>query len=412
MSWSKAFASFASVRQTLNFNFSITGSTTQESTMSSSSEETRTKDIATLERPHKKNRDSDSKTEDGTPSVGVSFPNSTPSDAQSQGDVDTNRQQGEETKVDGAVSEGAIISLVAPSIANSIVAIVKTSLSGEPSLELNESLKKAATFSDRFKTAYERGSCGEIYIPPILENWIFFARFIMLIPAIRSTITRDQIVSEDQFPAFLGRYTPGRKGPKSKEFRDQMGFFWDICLGENLPFVLEATVVLGGIVLQLHAKERAEASVLLTSVIGIAIPLTSGVFKAFSDDPLMRLVAIQARDTREPFLVIGPIVFVAHHCLAKTAPLMGLRKCKGAVFNSDVVPKLPQSACAYILSEQLGEEDFEVMGLTRRLVLRLPSSDWHKKATGFAQTFACRCSKCVKELNVELRGTGSKLVIS
>lgn len=410
MSWSDAFASFASVRQTLNFHFSLTGRTTQESTMSS--EETRTEDIATLERPDKKNRDSDSKTEDGTPSVGDSFSNSTPSDALSQRDVNTNRQQGEETKVDGAVSEGAIISFVAPSIANSIVAIVNTPLSGEPSLELNVSLKKAATFSDRFKTAFQLGTCGEIYIPPILENWIFFARFIMLIPAIRSTITRDQIVSEDQFPAFLGRYTPGRKGPKSKEFRDHMGFFWDICLGENLPFVLEATDVLGVIVLQLHAKERAEASVLLTSVIGIAIPLTSGVFKALSDDPLMRLVAIQARDTREPFLVIGPIVFVAHHCSAKTAPLMGLKKCKGTVFNSDVVPRLPQSACAYILSEQLGEEDFEVMGLTRRLVLRLPSSDWHKKATGFAQIFACRCSKCVKELNAELKGTGSKLVIS
>ena len=400
MSWSNAFASFASVRQTLNFHFSLTGRSTQESTMSSSSEETRTKDIATLERHGKKNRDSeaDSKTEDGTPSVGVSSPNSTPSDDQSQ--------------EDGAVSEGAITSFVAPSIANSIVAIVNTPLSGEPSVELNESLKKAANFSDRFKTAYERGTCGEIYIPPILENWIFFARFIMLIPAIRSTITRDQIVSEDQFPAFLGRYTPGRKGPKSKEFRDHMGFFWDICLGENLPFVLEATDVLGVIVLQLHAKETAEASVLLTSVIGIAIPLTSGVYKVFSDEPLMRLVAIQARDTRETCLVIGPIVFVAHHCLAKTAPLMGIKKCKGTVFNSDVVPKLPQSACAYILSEQLGEEDFEVMELTRRLVLRLPLSDWHKKATGFAQIFACRCSKCVKELNAQLKGTGSKLVIS
>jgi len=400
MSWSNAFASFASVRQTLNFHFSLTGRSTQESTMSSSSEETRTKDIATLERHGKKNRDSeaDSKTEDGTPSVGVSSPNSTPSDDQSQ--------------EDGAVSEGAITSFVAPSIANSIVAIVNTPLSGEPSVELNESLKKAANFSDRFKTAYERGTCGEIYIPPILENWIFFARFIMLIPAIRSTITRDQIVSEDQFPAFLGRYTPGRKGPKSKEFRDHMGFFWDICLGENLPFVLEATDVLGVIVLQLQAKERAQASVLLTSVIGIAIPLTSGVYKVFSDEPLMRLVAIQARDTRETCLVIGPIVFVAHHCLAKTAPLMGIKKCKGTVFNSDVVPKLPQSACAYILSEQLGEEDFEVMGLTRRLVLRLPFSDWHKKATGFAQIFACRCSKCVKELNAQLKGTGSKLVIS
>ena len=400
MSWSNAFASFASVRQTLNFHFSLTGRSTQESTMSSSSEETRTKDIATLERHGKKNRDSaaDSKTEDGTPSVGVSSPNSTPSDDQSQ--------------EDGAVSEGAITSFVAPSIANSIVAIVNTPLSGEPSVELNESLKKAANFSDRFKTAYERGTCGEIYIPPILENWIFFARFIMLIPAIRSTITRDQIVSEDQFPAFLGRYTPGRKGPKSKEFRDHMGFFWDICLGENLPFVLEATDVLGGIVLQLQAKETAEASVLLTSVIGIAIPLTSGVYKVFSDEPLMRLVAIQARDTKETCLVIGPIVFVAHHCLAKTAPLMGIKKCKGTVFNSDVVPKLPQSACAYILSEQLGEEDFEVMGLTRRLVLRLPFSDWHKKATGFAQIFACRCSKCVKELNAQLKGTGSKLVIS
>ena len=307
MSWSNAFASFASVRQTLNFHFSLTGRSTQESTMSSSSEETRTKDIATLERHDKKNRDSeaDSKTEDDTPSVGVSSPNSTPSDDQSQ--------------EDGAVSEGAITSFVAPSIANSIVAIVNTPLSGEPSVELNESLKKAANFSDRFKTAYERGTCGEIYIPPILENWIFFARFIMLIPAIRSTITRDQIVSEDQFPAFLGRYTPGRKGPKSKEFRDHMGFFWDICLGENLPFVLEATDVLGVIVLQLQAKERAQASVLLTSVIGIAIPLTSGVYKVLSDEPLMRLVAIQARDTREPFLVIGPIVFVAHHCLAKTA---------------------------------------------------------------------------------------------
>ena len=398
MSWSNAFASFASVRQTLNFHFSLTGRTTQESTMSSSSEETRTKDIATLERHDKKNRDSDSKTEDGTPSVGVSSPNSTPSDDQSQ--------------EDGAVSEGAITSFVAPSIPNSIVAIVNTPLSGEPSVELNESLKKAANFSDRFKTAYERGTIGEIYIPPILENWIFFARFIMLIPAIRSTITRDQIVSEDQFPAFLGRYTPGRKGPKSKEFRDHMGFFWDICLGENLPFVLEATDVLGVIVLQLQAKERAQASVLLTSVIGIAIPLTSGVYKVFSDEPLMRLVAIQARDTRETCLVIGPIVFVAHHCLAKTAPLMGIKKCKGTVFNSDVVPKFPQSACAYILSEQLGEEDFEVMGLTRRLVLRLPSSDWHKKATGFAQTFACRCSKCVKELNAQLKGTGLKLVIS
>ena len=400
MSWSNAFASFASVRQTLNFHFSLTGRSTQESTMSSSSEETRTKDIATLERHGKKNRDSeaDSKTEDGTPSNGVSSPNSTPSDDQSQ--------------EDGAVSEGAITSFVAPSIANSIVAIVNTPLSGEPSVELNESLKKAANFSDRFKTAYERGTCGEIYIPPILENWIFFARFIMLIPAIRSTITRDQIVSEDQFPAFLGRYTPGRKGPKSKEFRDHMGFFWDICLGENLPFVLEATDVLGVIVLQLQAKERAQASVLLTSVIGIAIPLTSGVYKVFSDEPLMRLVAIQARDTRETCLVIGPIVFVAHHCLAKTAPLMGIKKCKGTVFNSDVVPKLPQSACAYILSEQLGEEDFEVMGLTRRLVLRLPFSDWHKKATGFAQIFACRCSKCVKELNAQLKGTGSKLVIS
>ena len=400
MSWSNAFASFASVRQTLNFHFSLTGRSTQESTMSSSSEETRTKDIATLERHGKKNRDSeaDSKTEDGTPSVGVSSPNSTPSDDQSQ--------------EDGAVSEGAITSFVAPSIANSIVAIVNTPLSGEPSVELNESLKKAANFSDRFKTAYERGTSGEIYIPPILENWIFFARFIMLIPAIRSTITRDQIVSEDQFPAFLGRYTPGRKGPKSKEFRDHMGFFWDICLGENLPFVLEATDVLGVIVLQLQAKERAQASVLLTSVIGIAIPLTSGVYKVFSDEPLMRLVAIQARDTRETCLVIGPIVFVAHHCLAKTAPLMGIKKCKGTVFNSDVVPKLPQSACAYILSEQLGEEDFEVMGLTRRLVLRLPFSDWHKKATGFAQIFACRCSKCVKELNAQLKGTGSKLVIS
>ena len=400
MSWSNAFASFASVRQTLNFHFSLTGRSTQESTMSSSSEETRTKDIATLERHGKKNRDSaaDSKTEDGTPSVGVSSPNSTPSDDQSQ--------------EDGAVSEGAITSFVAPSIANSIVAIVNTPLSGEPSVELNESLKKAANFSDRFKTAFERGTCGEIYIQPILENWIFFARFIMLIPAIRSTITRDQIVSEDQFPAFLGRYTPGRKGPKSKEFRDHMGFFWDICLGENLPFVLEATDVLGGIVLQLQAKETAEASVLLTSVIGIAIPLTSGVYKVFSDEPLMRLVAIQARDTRETCLVIGPIVFVAHHCLAKTAPLMGIKKCKGTVFNSDVVPKLPQSACAYILSEQLGEEDFEVLGLTRRLVLRLPFSDWHKKATGFAQIFACRCSKCVKELNAQLKGTGSKLVIS
>jgi hypothetical protein len=77
-----------------------------------------------------------------------------------------------------------------------------------------------------------------------------------------------------------------------------------------------------------------------------------------------------------------------------------------------VSPKLPQSACAYILSEQLGEEDFEVMGPTRRLVLRLPNSVWHKKATGFAQTFACRCSECVKELNAELNGTGSKLFIS
>ena len=98
MSWSKAFASFASMRQTLNIHFSLTDRTTQESTMSS--EETRTEDIATLERPDKKNRDSDSKTEDGTPSVGVSFPNSSPSDSQSQGDVNSNRQQGEETKVD------------------------------------------------------------------------------------------------------------------------------------------------------------------------------------------------------------------------------------------------------------------------------------------------------------------------
>lgn len=163
MSWSNAFASFASVRQTLNFHFSLTGRSTQESTMSSSSEETRTKDIPTLKRPDKKNRDSDSKTEDGTPSVGVSSPNSTPSDDQSQ--------------EDGAVSEGAITSFVAPSIANSIVAIVNTPLSGEPSVELNESLKKAANFSDRFKTAYERRTWGEIYIRPILENWIFFRSF-------------------------------------------------------------------------------------------------------------------------------------------------------------------------------------------------------------------------------------------
>ena len=54
MSWSKAFASFASVRPTLYFHFSLSGRTTQESTMSS--EETRTEDIATLERPDKKNR--------------------------------------------------------------------------------------------------------------------------------------------------------------------------------------------------------------------------------------------------------------------------------------------------------------------------------------------------------------------
>jgi len=402
MSWSKTFASFASVRQTLNFNFSLTGSTVQESTMNSSSKETRTEDIATLERSDKKNRDSDSKDEDGTPSSGDSFPNSTPSDALSQRDVNANRQKREETKVDGAVSS------MAPLIKNSIAAIVKTPLPDEPSPDLKESLKKAAAFSDRFKAAFQRGTSGDVYISPILENWIFFARFIMLIPAIRSTVTRDQIVSEDLFPAILGRYIPGKKGPKPQEFRDHMGFFWDVCLSENLPFTLDTTVVLGGLVLQLHAKERAEASVLLTSVIGIAIPLTSAVFLAMSDDPLMRLVTIQARDTKEPFLVIGPIVFVAHHCLAKTAPLMGLRKCKGTVFNSDVSPKLPQSACAYILSEQLGEEDFEVMGPTRRLVLRLTNSVWHKKDTGFAQTFACRCSNCVKELNAELKETGSK----
>ena len=138
MSWSNAFASFASVRQTLNFHFSLTGRATQESTMSSSSDNTRTEDIPTLKRPDKKNRDSDSKTEDGTPSVGVSSPNSTPSDDQSQ--------------EDGAVSEGAISSFLAPSIANSIVAIVNTPLSGEPSLELKDSLKQAENFSARFKT--------------------------------------------------------------------------------------------------------------------------------------------------------------------------------------------------------------------------------------------------------------------
>ena len=189
-----------------------------------------------------------------------------------------------------------------------------------------------------------------------------------------------------------------------------MGFFWDICLSENLPFTLDTTEVLGGLVLQLHAKERAEASVLLTSIIGIAIPLTSTIFLAMSDEPLMRLVAIQEQDNSS--LVIGPIVFVAHHCSAKTAPLMGLKKCKGTVFNSKVSPKFPQSACAYILFEQLGEEDFEVTGPTRRLVLQLPDSDWHKIATGFAQTFACRCSKCVKEVNAKVTGTGSKLFIS
>ena len=57
MSWSSAFTSFASVRQTLNFHFLLTGRTTQESTMSSSSENTRTEDIPTLKRPDKKNRD-------------------------------------------------------------------------------------------------------------------------------------------------------------------------------------------------------------------------------------------------------------------------------------------------------------------------------------------------------------------
>ena len=75
-------------------------------------------------------------------------------------------------------------------------------------------------------------------------------------------------------------------------------------------------------------------------------------------------------------------------------------------------PKFPQSACPYILSDQLGEEDFEVTGPTRRLVLQLPDSVWHKKATGFAKTFACRCSKCVKEVNAEVTGKGSKLFIS
>ena len=405
MSWSNAFASFASVRQTLNFHFSLTGRTTQESTMSSSSEETRTKDIATLERHDKKNRDSDSQTEDGTPSVGDSFPNSTPSDPQSQGDVNTNRQQGEETKV-----EGAIISSMAPLIENSIAAIAKTPLPDEPSSDLKESLKNAAAFSDRFKAAFQRGTSGDVYISPILENWIFFARFIMLIPAIRSSVTRDQIVSEDLFPAILGRYIPGKKGPKPQEFRDHMGFFWDICLSENLPFTLDTTTVLGGLVLQLHAKEKAEASVLLTSVIGIAIPLTSAIFTAMSGDPMMRLVAIQVQDNNS--LVIGPIVFVAHHCSAKTAPLMALKKCKGTIFKSKVSPKFPQSACPYILSEQLGEEDFEVSGPTRRLVLQLPDSVWHKKATGFAKTFACRCSKCVKEVNAGVTGKGSKLFIS
>ena len=155
MSWSKAFASFASVRPTLYFHFSLSGRTTQESTMSS--EETRTEDIATLERPDKKNRDSDSKTEDGTPSVGDSFPNSSPSDPQSQGDVNTNRQQGEETKV-----EGAIISSMAPLIKNSIAAIAKTPLPDEPSSYLAESLKKAAAFSDRFKAAFQRGISGDV----------------------------------------------------------------------------------------------------------------------------------------------------------------------------------------------------------------------------------------------------------
>ena len=166
MSWSNAFASFASVHQTLNFHFSLTGRSTQESTMSSSSEETRTKDIATLERHDKKNRDS--KTEDGTPSVGVSSPNSTPSDDQSQEDVNANRQKREETKV-----EGAMISSTAPLIKNSIAAIAKTPLPDEPSSDLKESLKNAAAFSDRFKAAFQRGTSGDVYISPIWKTGFF-----------------------------------------------------------------------------------------------------------------------------------------------------------------------------------------------------------------------------------------------
>lgn len=340
--------------------------------------------------------------EDRTPSVCGALLNLTPADAQIKGN-ETDKSEEEDSKADiNGQREGTTIPRAVSKVAKPDAASKTPSMEDPTVVVAQKSLDTASRFTASFMKLYQLGNSGNAYITPILEHCFFFASFILLIPAIRSTLTREQIVDQDLFPAILKSYIPAscKKGLKQKDFLDHLGFFWDICLDSNLPFTLHYENAR----IHLLANQSADASTLINSVIGIAIPLTAPIFKLMSKHAIYRVLGVLVRGHKDHFIVIGPIVFVTHNCSAKIAPVLGFKKCKGMVYNSTVSPNnLPGSACGYVLqlSDPVPEENLEVAGTNRRLVLRFPDSDWHNTSTGFGRQFACRCSTCVKQINGE-----------
>jgi len=403
----------ASLRHQLFPDSSSTGTSSLPSTMMSSSSSVKEKggktEITGEDELELMQSALKEEVKDRTPSVGGALSNLTPADAQIKGN-ETDKSEEEDSKADlNGQREGTTIPTSVSKVADPDAASKTPSMKDPTVVVAPKSLDTASRFSATFMKCYQLGNSG--YITPILEHWLFFASFILLTPEIRATATREQMVDENLFPAVLGTYIPAssKKGLAKKDFLDHMGFFWDICLDSNLPFTLhyEKTHI------HLLAKQNADASTLINSVTGIAIPLTAPLFKQMSKHAMYRILGVLVPEKKDHFLVIGPIAFVAHYCSAKIAPLLGFKKFKDMVYNSTVSPKsLPVSARGYVLqlSEPVPAENLEVAGTNRRLVLRFPDSDWHNTSNGFGRHFVCRCSTCVKQINGESTEGLKKLI--
>jgi hypothetical protein len=218
----------ASLRHQLFPDSSSTGTSSLPSTMMSSSSSVKEKggktEITGEDEFELMQSASKEEVKDRTPSVGGALSNLTPADVQIKGN-ETDKSEEEDSKADlNGQREGTTIPTSVSKDAKPDAAS-KTPSMKDPTVA-QKSLDTASRFSATFIKCYQLGNSGD-FITPILEHWLFFASFILLTPEIRATVTREQMVEENLFPAVLGTYIPAssKKGLAKKDFLDHMFFF-------------------------------------------------------------------------------------------------------------------------------------------------------------------------------------------